>query len=441
LIDAFDRRPAAHTHSLGLIHVFVSLSLSAIGYRAVARTLKILAPLLPKGLFPSANGGQFWVLRLGLYELLRAKTAARDWVWLIDHTIQTGNGKCFVVVGIRLSVWESRRTQALEQDADADFALEHQDLSVFAIERVDASNAEAVHQQLEQLSQDTGITPCCLLSDQGGDVRNGSELFCADRKTLVVHDIAHAAANAAKRQLSGDADWQRFLDDANRSKAQIRQTPLAFLLPPDLKAKARWMNLKPLIDWSRRVLSALEDPQATLDKAGVAVDRDVLERKMGWLRGHAAALGRWSTMLDASATILKYVRSFGYHRGAPEELRALLADFRDGPARGLADEVLQFVAVQSARAGDRRLPGSSEVLESLIGKGKQLMGRNKNGYTKTILALAAAAAEATGETLEAALRAVKVSDVLEWIEEHLGLSLAAQRQRALPNLSSGTKTG
>jgi hypothetical protein len=393
------------------------MSLSAIGFRATARALEIMAPLLPEGGAPSANGGQLWLLRMGLFELQRAKEQADDWVWMIDHTIQSGDGKCFLVVGVRLSDWNAKRLAALQSDPEGSFALAHQDLSVFAIEHMESSTGEAVHQQLEQLSQDTGITPCCILSDQGGDVRSAARRFGAadDRSTVVVHDIAHAVANALKRQLNGDPRWKEFLADANRCKTKIRQTPYAFLMPPELKNKARWMNLDPLIAWARRVEEFLRDPQAALARAGLPGNLESLEEKMGWLRGYAESIAGWSTMMAVAAIVLKYIRNHGYHRQAPQELAPLLAEFRNGPAAALVADVLAFVDAQSKQCGAQRLIGSTEVMESIIGKGKQIAGRNKNGYTKTVLAIATAAMEITTDTIGAALTMVSVKDVTNWI--------------------------
>lgn len=416
------------------------MSLSAIGYRATARALEIVAPLLPDGVAPSANGGQLWLLRLGLFELQRPKERADDWVWFIDHTIQTGNGKCFVVVGVRVSAWNARRSEVLRDDSDASFALEHKDLSFWALELMESSTGEAVKDQLLKLSERTGITPRSVLTDQGADVRNGAELFSENRETVVVHDIAHAVANAVKRQLNGASEWQEFLADANQFKTRIRQTPFAFLMPPDLKAKARWMNLEPLIDWSCRVRQFLDAPQTALAKLDRELDLELLESKIGWFDAYYESLDDWSTMLTATATILKYIRNHGYHSEAADDLESLLSDLRHGSARAVIDEVLEFVRTQSSRAGEHRLPASTEVLESLIGKGKQLQGRNKNGYTKTVLAMAASVVDATCETIQAAFDSVKINDVTTWIETNLGLSLQAQRQRALPN-AIGTKNG
>lgn len=427
-----------------MIRLFLDLILSSIGYRAAARVLEVVSPLLPGGECPSANGGQFWLLRLGLYELQRPKEVADDWVWIIDHTVQTGHGKCFLVVGVRLSVWNAQREAALRTAPDESFSLTHQDLSVWSINLMESSTAEQVHQELEALTLQSGITPCAVLSDQGADVRKGAELFCRaseDRSTVVVFDIAHAVANALKRQLNHDATWQKFLGDVTRCKAQIRQTSLAFLLPPELKTKARWMNLDPLIAWSRRVTTFLRNPEEGLALAQVEIEPGTLEKKIGWLRPYAAEIELWSEMLEVGGIILQQVRNHGYHREACAELRPLLSGFTAGPARAMSDECLRFIQEQSPPDGEQRLLATSEILESLIGKGKQLQGRNKNGYTKSVLGMAAAVAQRTLENINAALSTVKVHDVIAWLHGHLPISLQAQRHRALGTPVTGTKLG
>ena len=255
LIAAFDRRTPHHFHSLGLIRLFLQLVLYGMtGLRGAASALGILSVLFPSDEpAPSPNGGQMWILRLGLYELSRPKEQADDWVWLIDHTIQVGRVKCLLVVAVRLSAWEAKRA-----DQDRPAALEHEDLSVWAIEPVEKSDGPTVKRQLEELSQQTGVVPRELLCDGGGDVQSGTKQFCDSHpETVGRKDIAHAAANIIERELNHDTTWAAFLQDASHAKARIRQTRFAFLLPPELKAKARWMNLDSLVTGAamRRVLS------------------------------------------------------------------------------------------------------------------------------------------------------------------------------------------
>ena len=434
LIESFNQKPAGHFHSIGMILCFLKLVLSSIGCRPAARALKLLAALLPGGFFPSANGGQLWLLRVGLYELQRPREPAEDWVWMIDHTIQTGHGKCFVVFAFRQSLWEKKIADAIAEDPDATVALEHRDLSVWMIERVDSSTGDIVHEQLKRLSKETGIVPCCVISDQGADVRNGGEQFCdvEGHKSVMLHDISHAVANALKRQLEKCPKWTGFMADANQFKTKVRQSHCAFLMPPELKTKARWMNLEPLVAWSQRALAFLDNPKEGLHRAKVPVNSKTIKARLGWLGTHREAIGEWTTLMDAASTTRQFIRINGYHQTTPRKLKTLLSRFTDGPARALCEEVQQFVVTQSSRAGKQHFPGCTEILESLIGKGKQLMGSTKNGYTKSLLGLAASVTDLTAKTVLAALNSTTVSDVQKWVEEKLGLSLQAQKQRALP---------
>lgn len=46
-----------------------------------------------------------WLLRVGLYALQAPKEQAGDWVWIMDHTLQPGQFKCLLIVGVRLKDW------------------------------------------------------------------------------------------------------------------------------------------------------------------------------------------------------------------------------------------------------------------------------------------------------------------------------------------------
>lgn len=409
----------------------------AVGFRAATAVLKVVAGLFPTDeLPPSPNGGQMWLLRIGLYELSRPKEQADDWTWIIDHTIQTGAAKCLAVVGVRLAAWETKRA-----DKDQSSALEHHDLSAWMLEPVENSDGPTVCRQLKELSKKTGVVPREILSDCGGDLQNGIARFCAEHpQTTGAKDAAHAAANAVKRELNHDPQWEAFLADASRAKAKMRQTKFAFLLPPELKAKARWMNLESLVAWSRKASAFLATPRPV---PGAKWKAPELEQKMGWIRSYQEPLASWSQMLEVTATSLTYVRDHGYHQNAKQELEVKLANFTGGeetPASRVAESLLTFVEQQSCGIPvGQRLLGSSEVLESLIGKAKQLEGQqSKSGFTKMILGMAASVYDITEQKIQEALAAVKVHHVTTWIKKHLGTSVQGQRQHAFTALP-GTK--
>ena len=201
------------------------------------------------------------------------------------------------------------------------------------------------------------------------------------------------------------------------------------------------MNLEELVRWGGKTLSFLDNPQPV---AGTNVDGEKLEEKLGWLRDFRNAFTEWEEILDVVSATLDYVRHEGYHQGAAKELAKRLRPLINAASgRRLARDILRFVQHQSelVKPGER-LIGSSECLESLIGKGKRLERQHsKSGFTRMVLAMAAAVAKPTVEYLKQALAAVTTSDVYEWGREVLGPSVQSQRQQAFAGTAAGTKTG
>jgi hypothetical protein len=102
--------------------------------------------------------------------------------------------------------------------------------------------------------------------------------------------------------------------------------------------------------------------------------------------------------------------------------------------------VLDFVAEQAclAQSPDERLLGHSEVLESLIGKYKQLQStHSKGGMTAMLLSLGAIVTTKTEETIVRGLTAVRTTAVATWCQQNLGPTLQSQRIFALPRNKNG----
>jgi hypothetical protein len=427
-VVSLDQRLRFHTYSEGAIRLFVQLVMKAAcslrGASAVMQLLGGLCPQLERA--PVANTGQMWLLRIGLYELSRPKEIADDWVLILDHTVQIGTTKFLLGGGVRLSTWRA-----------ADRAVEHRDLEMFALEPVEKSDGPTVARQLEAVCERTGIVPRAILSDEGSDLKGGINAFCEKHpETAALLDIAHQAAKHLKRELEADDRWATFCSRMGRSKQRLAQTPLAHLLPPTPRAKARYMNVRELVVWGRKALRYLDDPRPV---AGQPVDRAALRAKLGWLKDHREALDEWKELMSVARVALCFVRREGYHQGAADVLRQQLAPWmRSATSTRLGTALLEFVELQStsARPGERLL-GSSECLESLIGKGKRLEGQqSKSGFTKMILSMAAAVVRPTREYVTAAMACIKTRDVTDWCKEQLGTSLQTKRRLALASVGN-----
>jgi len=103
--------PRGQQYPVGMVLRFVALVLDCgTSLRSGAAVLELFGhPTGPHEVTPHASTGRLWLMRIGLWSLLRPKVVAEDWAWMADHSIQIGKCKCLVILGIRLSILPAGR--------------------------------------------------------------------------------------------------------------------------------------------------------------------------------------------------------------------------------------------------------------------------------------------------------------------------------------------
>jgi hypothetical protein len=195
--------------------IYITLVLSAAtSFRCASRVIEIMMTFLKLPLpSPSWYSGRLWLLRVGFYKLTRPKEQAEDWVWIVDHTIQIGAEKVFVILGIRLNSLPLRGN-----------CVTHLDVEPISLYPVKQSNGEIVYQQLEEAIKKTGI-PREIIGDQGSDLSKGIKKFCQNHKEVCcIYDIKHKTANVLKHELENDQKWLEFAELATKTKLKVQQT-------------------------------------------------------------------------------------------------------------------------------------------------------------------------------------------------------------------------
>ena len=369
-----------------------------------------------------------WLMRLGLYALLRPLEQANDWAYLIDHTVQIGTVKCFAVVGVRLSQLPYPRR-----------CLQREDLVLIALVPMQQSNAVTVKQALEEAELRTGV-PRLIVSDEGGDVRGGIEQYCGDHPhTSSTCDMAHKGANLLRKLLEGDQRWPEFVAQLGQTKGKLQQTALAWCVGPSLRPKARFMNLGAPLRWARWCLRVLDQPwppSAALSDRQRAVltkiDREQLEAKLGWLRDYREAIEQWSQWHEVIQVVVRQVRRCGIGKDSVETLRHRLEAMKLSPSgRDAANVMLIFVRLHATavRRPGELLIASTEILESLFGELKTLERQQAgSGLTGLMLALGAIVSTWTDEETTKALEATPWKAVQAWIDERVGPTVQSQRR-------------
>jgi hypothetical protein len=131
--------------------------------------------------------------------------------------------------------------------------------------------------------------------------------------------------------------------------------------------------------------------------------------------------------------VMKMVKTQGLStesmQACQERLSALPAR---SPIRKEVSHSLQHSLPVVALSGSPLL-GSSEVIESLIGKAKQrLEAHGRRELNKSILLIPCLCGELTQDLVAEALTTVRVQDVTTWVSENVGETMQSKRRRAFP---------
>jgi hypothetical protein len=332
-------------------------------------------------------------------------------LWIIDHTIQIGVQKLFLIVGCPLpDVPFGQRCLSLA------------DLHLVALVPMEQSNQYLVDAELEKATQRTAA-PRLIVSDQGPDLVKGIEHFQQRHAhTAAVGDIAHHGANVLENRWERDPRWKELLQRLAQTNQQLRQTADAFLLAPTLRIKARFMNVGPLLRFARRVLALLQRE----------IPNEKATQRYGWLLEYAEDLARWLEQYDLVAKTIQRVRLQGLHAGTLAELEKEWGAPSARPGTNMVRGHLRaYVSknVRQAQAGET-LAGSSEVLESAFGKLKAKTGEHGHGeLTGMALALGAMLGKHDEEAVRQALDAVPQKRAEGMIARLLGPTLCWLRHQ------------
>jgi hypothetical protein len=411
--EAFSPPPRGGHYSCSLVSLFVDLFLrTSASLRGAASAFAVFVRHFHLELpVPSFTTIRAWVLRLGCYALLRPLRQDVDWLWIIDHTIQIGAKKLFLIVGCPLAdVPFGRRCLALA------------DLRLVALVPMEESNQHQVDAELEKASQRTGA-PRLIVSDQAGDLTKGIERFQQRHAgTAAVGDVAHHGANVLENRWERDPRWAQMLKGFSQTNQQVRQSADAFLLSPTLRNKARFMNVGPLLRFARRVLQLLQrqPPHARA------------QARYGWLLAYEEDLTRWLEQYDVVEKTIKRVRRHGLNERTLADLDQEWGQPSRSPATTMVRGHMRAYVSKNVRQAQRgeTLAASSEVLESAFGKLKAKAGESSKGeITGMALALGAILGKQDEEEVRQALDSVPQKKVEGTISRLLGPTLRWLRQQ------------
>ncbi len=429
---------------------------------------------------PSYNSIRQWILRVGLYTLQQQPAFGTDWITMVDMTIELGQSKCLVILGVPAS-----------QLVEKGYTLGHQDVQVLDLGVLSKSSGEIIQERLNKLGERVG-QPLQIISDQGSDIKKGIQLYQQQHSEVIwTYDVTHQMALLLKKELAQDEQYLSFMRHCTQCRQQVKQTALYFLTPPKQRPKARYLNIEPHFLWAQRLLlyQAQADfsdisPNYCLDKEALlalhsqldplsllqlsqlkaeiypdrlsfathlsqylgpdrwteyapalyqAADlgRRLFDEKFGWLPSFQAAISLYAQMMDLVRTLEIQLKHHGLSKTSPAHFEANTAHLSLAPRLQLfRTNMLAYLQTQAdPLLADKTLLASSDLLESVFGKYKLFSSeRSFKEIGQMVLTIPLLTINLTPQYIKQALQSVHVSDVQAWASEVFGQSMLSMRR-------------
>ncbi len=100
-------RPVSHMYNLCTMHIAMKLILfSHNSFRGAMKAFQVFAEYYSVEILSKVTI-ENWILRFGIYELQRSFDARNDRIWIMDHTIQAGKQKGFVILKVTKNIYNN----------------------------------------------------------------------------------------------------------------------------------------------------------------------------------------------------------------------------------------------------------------------------------------------------------------------------------------------
>lgn len=389
------------------------------GLRTIVTILETFEEVMEgaAGKVPAYSTIRDWVLRLGLsvYEEEKPK----DWKYIAiqDESIWVNRQKLLLTLGIP---YEHKGRP-----------VEHKDVVVLNMKVAEQHKREDVKTALEDAEDAVGSMPVFALSDGGHNLVAGA----ADAGVPHHLDISHTLGNCMKHVYGKDDEFMALTTKLGKVRLQYHLTDKAWLLPPNMRAIARFMNLTGWVEWAVRLLNAFDGLEQEFKDA------------YAFLLDYRDLISELKVCTDA----IRHVEEICKMQGLSMRTSALCQHYIIQHVIGNANsrrarlglEMLDYFRKETTLLGDIKAVHhiSSDIIESDFGIYKAKESPNKlYGITPLVLILplypkSTDYSVAYKQDFKVRLAKVKLKDVEAWAKDHLLPNSVSLRSKTLKKAS------
>ena len=403
-----------------------------LGFRAIARVFKILANFI--GNFsPHFTTIRQWVLKMGLFQVSRDIEKRDDWIWLLDFSAGVGAQKCLVILGVRFN----NLLEEVNTGKRVDLTLSHKDVCILGIYPTKQADGEFVCEKLEEVTEKTQA-PLAVVTDEGSDIKKGASMYVSKfKKTILIFDIAHKIALIIKGYLEDNERWNLFVGKVAKTKQLIQQTQdFAALSPPNQRSKSRFMNADIPLNWVRKI-EEVEHLWNVNEKA-----KERFQQYFGWIKDFKCDYDKWNQIIEVAEQAKYTMRSQGLSEQSYTNLENIFMAkaLSIGEVTEITGKILDAIKEEVDKLPERRIYiCSTEVLESVFGKYKEINNAAAQGITAAVLSIATFLSGRSESEVKTGMEESQIHKVAEWIQSNANDSLARIRRAILEAIKGNTK--
>lgn len=409
---------ARHTYSDFVVQLAVELYLfTNCGFGKVSGIIKYLDDFFGLELerIPCANSIENWVKKTGynIYHRTPKKFKKKEYAEIIDESMMLGSEKMLLTLGV-------------EAEKRSDEALKHNDVKVLDISVAEKWNSETVKTKLAETEKKVGHKPLYVISD------NDSKLCKSIRETgyIQIRDIGHTMAKFIEQVYGKDECYRLFSKQLAEVKVREVMRPSSYLLPPRQRTMARFMNLSPVLKWSRKInnnFSELNDEEAENFK---------------FVKQHISLIEELEQIFNCVNSILKQAKDQGFSKKSIHKyIREIQNNLtHDGTrVKQVKMALCNYLREEKEKilTSKNRWHCSSDIIESLFGIYKFKKSTNLlNGITSYVLVIPLMAAvghepRSSGIDFKENLESVFMQNLSLWKENKLTENLTIKRRKKL----------
>lgn len=389
------------------------------GLRTVVEILKIFSEVLGENLgkIPCYNTVENWVKKLGLSVYQDDKPCrGKKYAMVMDESIAINGQKLLLALAIP-SEHQGR-------------AIRHEDVTVLGMSVDKSFNGEDVKNKIDSAVETAGEEPQYLISDNGHNLVRG----IMDSGFIRHADISHSFGVILKQVYEKQPDFVELTTLLGKKRLQYHLTDKAYMLPPNMRTIARFMNMSSWVTWGNLMLKHFSKLPEGIQSA------------FSFLKDYAPLLGELLTGIDAMRHIEDVCKNKGFSIATSKECKRYILRHVIGNAYSrqirLGIKMIEYLdKEEKLLTKDMNINISSDIIESTFGIYKGKKSPNKlYGITPFALMIPLypkIANKVVTKTFNFKERIVnvKLKDIDAWATEHLSKNWVTERTKILKQAS------